>query len=85
MAKAQKENAGQVGITLPPMNLQVLKITVVGDSPLISHRWSEKAKEMMLSGKYKLYEISHRVGYKNNAYFSQQFKKYTGKSPSEYC
>lgn len=45
----------------------------------------EKAKEMMLSGKFKLYEISQMVGYKNNAYFSQQFKKYTGKSPSEYC
>ncbi|WP_213514181.1 response regulator [Paenibacillus montaniterrae] len=45
----------------------------------------EKAKEMMLSGKYKLYEISQMVGYKNNAYFSQQFKKYTGKSPSEFC
>lgn len=44
----------------------------------------EKAKEMMLSGKYKLYEIAQLVGYKNNAYFSQQFKKYTGKSPSEY-
>ncbi|GBF78172.1 DNA-binding response regulator [Paenibacillus sp. 598K] len=44
----------------------------------------EKAKEMMLSGKYKLYEVAIRVGYKNNAYFSQQFKKYTGKSPSEY-
>lgn len=44
----------------------------------------EKAKELMLSGHYKLYEISHKVGYKNTAYFSQLFKKYTGFIPSEF-
>lgn len=44
----------------------------------------EKAKELMMSGKYKLYEIALMVGYKNNAYFSQQFKKYTGFNPSEF-
>ncbi|HIW32788.1 MAG TPA: response regulator [Candidatus Paenibacillus intestinavium] len=45
----------------------------------------EKAKELMLLKKYKLYEITEMVGYKNNAYFSQQFKKHTGKNPSEFC
>jgi two-component system response regulator YesN len=44
----------------------------------------DKAKELMLSGNYKLYEISYRVGYKNNAYFSQLFKKHTGCNPSEF-
>lgn len=44
----------------------------------------EKAKELMLSGNYKLYEISQMVGYKNNAYFSQLFKKYIGVYPSEF-
>ncbi|MNI35682.1 HTH-type transcriptional regulator YesS [compost metagenome] len=44
----------------------------------------EKAKELMLSGNYKLYEISYKVGYKNNAYFSQLFKKHTGSNPSEF-
>ncbi len=44
----------------------------------------EKAKELMLSGNYKIFEISHRVGYKNNAYFSQLFKKYTGMNPSDF-
>ncbi|MFD0716239.1 response regulator [Paenibacillus sp. GCM10027626] len=44
----------------------------------------EKAKELMASGKYKLYEIALLVGYKNNAYFSQQFKRYWGCNPSEF-
>jgi two-component system response regulator YesN len=44
----------------------------------------EKAKELMLSGNYKIFEISQMVGYKNNAYFSQLFKKHTGLNPSEF-
>lgn len=44
----------------------------------------EKAKELMLGGNYKIFEISQMVGYKNNAYFSQLFKKYTGLNPSEF-
>ncbi|MGG1555110.1 response regulator [Paenibacillus ferrarius] len=44
----------------------------------------DKAKELMLSGNYKIFEISQMVGYKNNAYFSQLFKKHTGLNPSEF-
>jgi hypothetical protein len=37
-----------VGIALPKLDVQALNITVVGDSPLICHRWSEKAKRQIL-------------------------------------
>jgi hypothetical protein len=53
MAKAVKESGSAVGITLPPMNLQVITITVVGDSALITHAWSKKAKSMMLAKQMK--------------------------------
>ncbi|TMV49427.1 response regulator [Paenibacillus mesophilus] len=43
----------------------------------------EKAKELLLTGNYKVFEIAQIVGYKNNAYFSQLFKKHTGYYPSE--
>lgn len=43
----------------------------------------EKAKELLLNGNYKVFEIAQIVGYKNNAYFSQLFKKHTGHYPSE--
>lgn len=43
----------------------------------------EKAKELLLAGNYKVFEIAQIVGYKNNAYFSQLFKKHTGYYPSE--
>jgi two-component system response regulator YesN len=43
----------------------------------------EKAKSLILEGKYLVYEISEMVGFKNTAYFSTQFKKYTGFTPKE--
>lgn len=35
-------------ITLPPLNLQNIKLHLVGDSPLIVHAWSEKSRKQML-------------------------------------
>ncbi len=44
----------------------------------------DKAKNMLLSGNYKLYEIAPMVGYKDVKYFSRVFKRATGVIPSEY-
>lgn len=40
-------------LELPAIKLQTLKIGVVGDSPLICHAWSEKAKKQMLDKQMK--------------------------------
>ncbi len=42
------------------------------------------AQKMLASGQYKNYEVSASLGYKTVDYFSQLFKKYTGKTPLEY-
>ena len=44
--------AGQQ-IQLPPLNIQAVQFTLVGDSPLIVHAWSEKAKRQMLDKQMK--------------------------------
>lgn len=41
-------NKQAISIDLPPISLQTMEITVIGDSPLICHAWSDKAKRMML-------------------------------------
>ncbi|CAH0120200.1 putative response regulatory protein [Paenibacillus sp. CECT 9249] len=41
----------------------------------------EKAKDLLMEGKYYIYEIAELVGYKNVTYFSTLFKKYTGVTP----
>lgn len=40
-------------IQLPALNLQHLRLRLVGDSPLICHAWSEKAKKQMLDAQMK--------------------------------
>jgi two-component system response regulator YesN len=42
------------------------------------------ARRMLSEGKYKVYEIAERVGYRNSQYFSQVFRKTSGMSPLEY-
>lgn len=42
-----------VTIALPPLDVREISITLIGDSPLISHAWSKKAKEQMLDKQMK--------------------------------
>ena len=50
MATATKE---KTEIVIPALKLAFLELHIVGDSPLISHAWSEKAKLMMLQKQQK--------------------------------
>lgn len=43
----------EVTVTLPPLNIQRMEITLIGDSPLICHKWSDKAKKQMLDKQTK--------------------------------
>lgn len=44
----------------------------------------EKAKEMLVNTKLNAKEISLKVGYSNENYFYNMFRKQTGKYPTEY-
>ncbi len=44
----------------------------------------EKAKDLLLTTDTPLYEVSSLVGYSDPNYFTRQFKKQTGITPSEY-
>ncbi|WP_373494587.1 helix-turn-helix domain-containing protein [Aquiflexum sp.] len=44
----------------------------------------ERAKIMMLSGKYSLTEIAYKLNYSSPAHFSGQFKKVTGLTASQF-
>lgn len=45
--------AKSAGIELPPLNIQTLKVTLIGDSPLIVHAWSPKALKQMADKQQK--------------------------------
>lgn len=44
----------------------------------------ERAKALLLTGKYKSYEISEMLGYGKVDYFRSLFKEYTGETPMAY-
>jgi two-component system response regulator YesN len=50
----------------------------------VTRKRMEKACELLNLSEYKISEISELVGYENQRYFSQVFKKFTGQTPSEY-
>lgn len=45
--------AASTNVTLPPLNIQAVVVTIIGDTSLIVHRWSEKAKRQMLDKQMK--------------------------------
>lgn len=50
---------------------------------IINHK-IEKVKELLIYDEYNLTEISYRMHYSSVAHLSNQFKKVTGLSPSEF-
>ena len=40
-------------VTIKPLDIKMVPIKIVGDTPLIVHAWSEKAKKMMLDAQMK--------------------------------
>lgn len=44
----------------------------------------EKAKKMIVSHAYKIYEVGEMVGYKDIKHFRRLFKDYTGVTPKDY-
>jgi len=44
----------------------------------------DRAKQFLREGKYNISQISDILGYSSIHYFSRQFKKVTGMTPSEY-
>lgn len=60
------------------------KQTGQGFSDYVMERKIKKAKEFIKEQKYMMYEISDRLGFDNQFYFSTVFKKVTGCTPKEF-
>lgn len=52
MTAAKSQQASQE-ITIPALNIQLMDLTLVGDSILVTHSWSAKAKQEMLDKQMK--------------------------------
>ena len=50
---APSDNGTQSAIIVHPIQVEIARLNIVGMSPLIVHRWSEKAKKMILDTQMK--------------------------------
>lgn len=57
----KKEAAVDVAVQIPAIQTEIFKLHIVGTSPLICHRFSTKAKEMMLTPKTLRVSASKRA------------------------
>lgn len=71
---------------MDPIYLSKLFKTVTDENFIeyVTRKRMEKACELLRSSDRKINEISELVGYENQRYFSQVFKKFTDQTPSEY-
>lgn len=53
MAKKVNETIENIGVEIPELNIGYFTVKIIGDSPLIEHAWSDKAKQMMLDKQMK--------------------------------
>lgn len=76
--------AKEVGISYPQVNRILQKNMNKGYIQYITSIRINKAKELLVSDRYKIEDISLKVGYYNSQSFTRNFKKLEGITPSEY-
>jgi two-component system response regulator YesN len=78
------EIAGSLHITPEYLSTQFNKEVSKPFSAYIKEIRIKKAKELLLKGDFKTFEIAQKVGYPDPKYFSRVFKEMTGLSPGEF-
>jgi len=76
--------ADHVGLSSGRLSVLFKKETGRTVNDFITSTRIEKAKELLSSGKYKVYEVSELVGYRTSQYFSTIFFNQTRQYPNQY-
>lgn len=77
------EVAGAIGISQNYLSSLFRIYNGSGFSEYVAESKIQLAKEMLKKGNMKVYQVSEKLGFDNQQYFSKVYKKYTGYSPSE--
>jgi two-component system response regulator YesN len=76
--------ANEVGVSRERIRHLVKKETGKTISDILLTIRMDKAKELIVDPKLKIFEIAEKVGYNSSSYFCSVFKKYYGLGPFEY-
>lgn len=81
---AISELASHVGISNSRLSVLFKQDTGMTINQFITGIRIERAKELLLQGNYKVYEVAEQVGYVTSQYLSKIFYRETGCYPAEY-
>jgi len=76
--------AEKASVTSPYLSALFTKYEKCGFVDYLNNYRIERAKMYLSNYGIKTYQVAYKVGFKDEKYFSKQFKKVTGMSPSEY-
>ena len=76
--------AGEVFITPGYVSILFKQVLGINFVDYLQKVRSNKACELLADVRLKIYDISCKVGYKDEKYFSQVFKKIIGMTPTQY-
>lgn len=74
-----------VGMSQPVLLKKIKAITGMSANDFVKSLRLKKACRLLLENRYTVYEVAYMVGYENSKYFSREFKKEFGKTPTEYA
>ncbi len=75
----------EVGISRAQLHRKMKEITGISTGEFIRNLRLQQAARLIREGKINITQVAYAVGFNNQTYFSTVFKKYYGKTPTEYA
>ena len=77
--------ARKVAMSQPVLYKKLKAVTNMSVNDFVKSLRLKKAAELLRQKQYTVYEVAYMVGYNDRKYFSREFKKQFGKTPSAYA
>jgi DNA-binding response OmpR family regulator len=75
----------KAAMSQPVLFKKIKAITGMTANDFVKSLRLKKATELLQENRHTVYEIAYMVGYESSKYFSREFKKQFGKTPTEYA
>jgi two-component system response regulator YesN len=76
--------ANHLGISAGYLSSVFKRVCQVGFAQYVIRVKIAEAKGLLLTGQYKIYEVSEKMGFEEPSYFIRTFRKVVGATPKEY-
>lgn len=74
-----------VAMSQPVLLKKIKAITGMSANEFVKSLRLKKACNLLLENRYTVFEVAYMVGYENSKYFSKEFKKEFGRTPTEFA